>query len=334
MAESSLPISDDLNLPTVRDRLGLEFPDKARVEFAGIQKRDGDDASCLNMNLVSHPALLGVDPEVFARRKSFTVVELADKSAQSNPWPVLDQDTAPDVIPAFVDQTVLQWGLRKRLGDTIDYVDEQGRTTHLLLVGALANSVFQGNLIISRKQMARHFPTVSGYRIWLVDVQGMPPIEAEKTLAEFLRDTGTAIIPAAEQLARFNQVENTYLSIFLILGGLGLVLGSAGLGLITVRNILDRRAELGLFLALGFRHRTLQKLLVGEHAGLWLMGLACGAGSALIALIPALNQGPHQNPLFDIVLLAILLLTNGLFWTILATAMALKGPLLDHLRPE
>jgi len=41
-------------------------------------------------------------------------------------------------------------------------------------------------------------------------------------------------------------VQNTYLGTFQILGGLGLLLGSAGLGIVVLRNVLERRGELGV----------------------------------------------------------------------------------------
>ena len=48
---------------------------------------------------------------------------------------------------------------------------------------------------------------------------------------------------AARRLAQFNAVQNTYLNTFQVLGGLGLLLGSAGLGVVVLRNVLERRNE-------------------------------------------------------------------------------------------
>jgi hypothetical protein len=43
------------------------------------------------------------------------------------------------------------------------------------------------------------------------------------------------VVSVGAALAEFNTVENTYLSIFQVLGGLGLLLGSAGLGIVVAR---------------------------------------------------------------------------------------------------
>ena len=72
------------------------------------------------------------------------------------------------------------------------------------------------------------------------------------TLTKSLSDVGLELQPTAERLDAFHAVQNTYLSIFQLLGALGLLLGSVGLGLVVLRNTQERRGELALLSALGF----------------------------------------------------------------------------------
>ena len=99
-----------------------------------------------------------------------------------------------------------------------------------------------------------------------------------------------------DRLARFNQVQNTYLSIFLALGGLGLILGSAGLAVIVARNVLDRRAELALLKTTGFKDRSIQWLVLSEHWLLLLAGTLIGLVSAAIAVLPSLSSRDVAAP--------------------------------------
>jgi hypothetical protein len=63
-------------------------------------------------------------------------------------------------------------------------------------------------------------------------------------LTKRMADAGLSVETSAERLDIFNRMENTYLNIFLVLGGLGLILGCIGLGLIVARNILERQPSL------------------------------------------------------------------------------------------
>ena len=85
---------------------------------------------------------------------------------------------------------------------------------------------------------------------------------------------------ASEQLAQFLAVQNTYLSTFQSLGGLGLLLGTVGLAVVQLRSVLERRGELALMRAEGFQPSRLVKMVVFENAVLLVGGLAVGAIAA------------------------------------------------------
>ena len=55
------------------------------------------------------------------------------------------------LVPAVADATVVTWGLGKSVGDVIEYVNESGKKVGVLLAVGLKNSIFQGNLIISKE---------------------------------------------------------------------------------------------------------------------------------------------------------------------------------------
>src|SRR4029077_20577025 len=122
----------------------------------------------------------------------------------------------------------------------------------------------------------RLFPSESGYRAFLLDATASQTGAVAATLTRALQDAGLELTPATERLARFNAVQNTYLDTFQVLGGLGLLLGSVGLGIVVLRNVLERRGELALLIAVGFRRRRVQKLVLAEHAGLLGLGVVIG----------------------------------------------------------
>jgi hypothetical protein len=130
-----------------------------------------------------------------------------------------------------------------------------GRPLRLRLVAALSDSVFQGELIMSDGNFRRLFPGQDGYRVFLVNA---PPEKVAATAREIedrMSDVGAEVTSTAARLAEFHRVENTYLSTFQTLGGLGLLLGTVGLATVVLRNALERRRELALLGAVGYRRQ-------------------------------------------------------------------------------
>lgn len=145
---------------------------------------------------------------------------------------------------------------------------------------------------------------------------------------------GLELTPAAQRLAQFNAVQNTYLGTFQVLGGLGLLLGSVGLGIVVLRNVLERRGELAVLLAVGFRRGTLQRLLLIENGALLLLGLGLGVVAAAVAVAPALLAPTIELPWRTLGLTLSAVLLNGILWTWAATRVALRGEILAALRNE
>jgi ABC-type antimicrobial peptide transport system permease subunit len=332
IGEATLPIVQDLNRESGREFFGLDAKSLPGVTFVPLRVHDGDDASCLNLNRAQTPRLLGVQPEQFATRGAFTFAEIAKSLPKENTWRLLNQKTDDGSVPAIGDEASIQWALGKSVGDTVDYTDERGRKFKLRLVGAVANSILQGSLLIAEDQFVARFPSESGYRMFLIDAPSNEVSSITETLARALQDLGLELTPTPRRLAEFDAVENTYLSTFQVLGGLGLLLGSVGLGVGVLRNVLERRGELALLLAVGFQPRALRRLVLSEHGALLLAGLAVGMVAALVAVLPALASPGAQVPYLSLALTLGGVLASGVIWTWLATRLALRGKLLDALR--
>lgn len=344
--ESALPVYQNLNDEEGREAFALDAEELPGVEVVSLRLQDGDDASCLNLNRAQIPRLLGVDPQALAQRRAFTFTKTTEPTSAiaPSPWSLLEQPSRDGAIPAVGDVNTVVWSLGKSLGETLDYPDERGNTHRLRIVGLLANSILQGGLVIAESDFIRLFPSQSGYRVFLIDVaakEGTAPPDAagsvaaiRGTLTRALEDVGLSLTPAAERLAAFSVVESTYLSIFALLGGLGLLLGSGGLGVVVLRNVLERRGELALLRAVGFRNRAVHWLVFSEHALLLALGLGVGVAAALIAVLPSLRAPGTDLPYLALALTLVAVLVSGFAWTWGATAMALRGPLLPALRNE
>jgi putative ABC transport system permease protein len=332
IGETTLPLVHDLNSPAGREFYNLNSKSVTNLHFIPFRVRAGDDASCLNLNKAQKPRLLGVDPSVIHESGAFKFQKtLVNPNAK---WGALNLRVESDVIPAIGDAASIQWALKAKLGDTIDYEDERGRKFKIKLVGAIQNSILQGNLIISEKHFIERFPNESGYRMFLIDAPSNIAEEAGRELTRALQDYGMQLTRTSDRLAAFNAVQNTYINTFQVLGGLGLLLGSFGLGVVVLRNVFERRAELALLQAVGFTPRRVKRLILGEHATLMAAGLMIGAAAAIIAVLPQLLQTRGAFPLISLAATLLGVIVFGLAATWFATSLALRGNLLESLRSE
>jgi len=346
-AETTVPILQDLNTDAGRKAMGLDTQDLAGTTLVQARVYEGDDASCLNLNRAQRPRLLGVDPARLKDRFSFRQRHDAGDTTQDtgrtiqdsglrtqDAWSLLERGLGPDVVPAIGDYTTVFWGLGKTLGDMIEYADEAGRRFAVRIVGIIDNSVLQGSLVISEQAFVERFPSKPGYGVFLVDVPAGRADQVSSYLSTRLADFGMAAVPTSNRLAMFGQVENTYLSVFLILGGLGLVVGTVGLGLVVLRNLLERRGELAMMRAVGFDRGLIVRIVFAEHWGLLAAGLVWGVGSAIMAIGPAIKTSSGQLPISGVAVTIVALAVSGAAWVALAAMMAIRGSILDGLRNE
>ena len=337
--QSSVPILHDLSTESGRQELGLADPGLDGLEVVQFRVQEGDDASCLNLNRAQRPRLLAVQTDTLQRRKAFKFTAMIEEAKEEEPqeqrgWDLLRMDMDKGVVPAIGDYPTVFWGLGKNIGDELEYTDEMGRAFRVRIVAMLASSVLQGNLVIAEQEFMGRFPSVDGYRVFLMDTPADRLDAAAQALSSGLRDYGLVLTPTRERLAAFSAVENTYLSIFTVLGGLGLVLGSIGLGLVVLRNMFERRGELAMLRAVGFDRSRLKRMVFYEHWGLMAGGLACGVISAVVAVIPALQSPAGHIPYVPLLVTVAAIGLSGAVWVWIAGTLALRGALLDALRNE
>lgn len=340
VAQSSSPVLYDINTEEGRKKLQINPPaDSAEAKALAamhvipFRVKPGEDASCLNLFQTKVPTILGV-PQSLIDDDRFVFA--------SGSWKVLNEKLPPTKsspvqegpIPVLGDMNTLMFSLHKQVGQTISIPNEDAPLHSLIVKGMFQDSIFQGVLVMSEENFLKLFPEQKGFQYFLIDVPTNEAEAATALLETQLSEYGFDAEPVADRLARFLSVQNTYLSTFQTLGGLGLLLGTFGLATVMLRNVLERQSELALLRAVGFRQESVAAIVLWENAFILLCGLAAGAGSAFLATSPNFFIRGASLPWGSLAGLLALVFSTGMLASIFAVASAVRLPIVSTLRGE
>lgn len=346
LATSDQPLHFDLNSKSAR--LDQGFADSENRQLASwhaesLRVHDGEDASCLSLYKPTQPRVLGV-PSWSTESAPFAWAATLER--ENNPWHALATDlgvdsAGRDIVPVVIDMNTAMYSLQiySGIGSQLTIRDSTDQPVVLQIVGLLKNSVLQGNLLISEASFLKLYPDTGGHRFFLLRPKdGKPDANSNhdisETLEHSLSDYGFDATDANDQLASFLAVQNTYLSTFQSLGALGLLLGTVGLAIVQLRNVLGRRGELALMRSSGFPRWRLVQLVLLENGMLLGTGLLVGILAATVALLPHWAPQGASVPWATLLGLLAAIAFAGSVSAWLATRRALSAPLVPALRGD
>ncbi len=321
VAEAALPLHHSLNTSDGRFELGFSEKDSELLNASEIfpfRVLPGEDVSCLNLYQPQKPQILGA-PDTMIAQFPWTQLWIGGRAEDGK-------------VNAIGDENSLRWILHHNPEDDFIVQDEFGKPVRLKLVTA-SDSLFQSQLIISESNFTKFFPSQSGYQFFLIKTPPDLQAETAQILEKTLADYGFDLTSASERLASYRAVENTYISTFQSLGGLGVLLGTFGLALVLFRNIIERRGELATLRAFGFRRQLLSRMLFLESCFLLAVGMLIGIVAGLVAILGSQGSLP-SFPWLSLTITLLLIFGFGIIANAVAVAVALRSPLLSMLKSE
>lgn len=229
----------------------------------------GENVDCFNLTASNQPRLLATNPELLQGR-FHTSIDWSELSGED--------------LPALVDETTLMWVLKKQVGDRLTYQDEWGQDFSVTIAGVVKDSIFQGSLLVDEQKLLQKYPSIGGYQLFLCSDP-----DAQADLQKATADLGGKVTSTRDRLAAFHEVENTYITIFNVLGGLGMILGSVGVGVVTARNLIERKPEFEILEKLGISKSLRESIVKHEVRSMIIWGLGLGFAASLIAIIPVIG---------------------------------------------
>ena len=191
---------------------------------------------------------------------------------------------------------------------TVSVRDPQtGKHVNLKVIGVLSDSAptFMAGIWTSQRSLApvfgdRVLPTVHLFAL-------RPGLDAKATAAK-LESAFLANGLEADSLQKLmNDAVSANLTMDrLIMGfmGLGLIVGVAALGVITARAVVERRQQIGVLRAIGFRRRMVQATFLLESSFIALTSIVVGTGLGLVVAHTVIDDSRRtpswENISFDV----------------------------------
>lgn len=337
-AESVVPLPYVIATREGREALGVanQIIDSTHgVQFIPFRLRPGDESSCLNLYRPTQPRIVGAPDEMIERGGFRFADSLAEsESEKSNPWTLLRRTFSDGAVPAIGDESAVMWQLHLGLGKDLVVKDERGRDVKMRFVALLKGSVLQSEIVIADAPFVRLFPSISGQAFFLIEAPTAEADDVERSLEKDLSNYGFDASSTSARLAEYFAVQNTYISTFQTLGGLGLLLGTGGLAAVLLRNVWERRRELALMRTVGFSHAALAVMVLIENAALLIAGVIAGLLSAALAIAPVILKNASSIPWSSLTLTVGAVVVVGMLAGLAAVVPTLRAPLIPALRNE
>jgi putative ABC transport system permease protein len=97
-----------------------------------------------------------------------------------------------------------------------------------------------------------------------------------KSLESNFRDHGMDTIVVEEEVKDITRMTQLFLNLMMAFMGLGLIVGIAALGVIAARTVVERRQQIGVLRAIGFRQGMVQLSFLLESSFVALLGIGIG----------------------------------------------------------
>jgi len=232
---------------------------------------------------------VGGDPSAigesnFFTGNTFSMVQMAEGyQTPAEVWNAVTADNSTNVVwslslvnnrgpptaartPAAGDLLQLYWS------------PDNGKTIVIkeVTVAGVLNGVFFGGIVGTSQFLHQSFGIVAGQFGFVKVTPGTDPTAVSNTLKRDFARAGMQTIAIAPLISDFIQIGQSFLGIFEAFLALGLVVGIAGLGIISIRSVVERRKEIGVLRALGFRKRMILAAFLLENSYVALLGIMIG----------------------------------------------------------
>lgn len=175
-------------------------------------------------------------------------------------------------------------GLRVAPGDTVRAFNGRGAEVNLTVLGILEQALaFTSGVFADQDVVKANFPANETYTAYFFQVA--PGIDVGWLRSELERvffAYGLQTIDIREEIGQAFELSNRVLFLMQAYLGIGLLVGSAGLAVLTARTVVERRQAIGTLRAIGFTRSMVLKAFLLEVLFVACLGTLVGIGLGVV----------------------------------------------------
>ena len=175
-------------------------------------------------------------------------------------------------------------GLALKVGDFVVIRDSENHSKVVKVVGVTKQGIIRG-IFVNENVVRKDLETESSYITLFKFSESLSSKEKEK-LAKKLESEmvayGMQTFLIEKEIRDSLRMMKNFFSLLESFLGLGLVVGIAGLGIITIKSVTERRQQIGMLRAIGFRQRMVHLSFLLESSFIALLGIFLGVVLGII----------------------------------------------------
>ncbi|MFW6064324.1 MAG: FtsX-like permease family protein [Candidatus Natronoplasma sp.] len=220
-------------------------------------------------------SVIGVDQE-FVDNNAFKFSEYLDEyDSIDEVWEVVMND-AELVITNDPGEFGMPTEDGVELGSTITFLDKNGEPTEKKVIGFMDQMIVNG-FFTSKETAQNEFNPDSNSLFFFSVIEGVDVDHLGRDMQrEFIR-YGFQPIVIDTLFREAMTAQFMFFDLFSGYMGLGLVVGIAGLGIISLRAVHERRLEIGMMRAIGFKRRMIRYVFLIENSFITIAGIILGS---------------------------------------------------------
>ncbi|MCJ2540667.1 MAG: FtsX-like permease family protein, partial [Candidatus Thermoplasmatota archaeon] len=225
-------------------------------------------------------AILGID-EGFASHTEYGFADRSsDYDSDRDVWLAVTQDPNVCIMDKFTAGNYPDLVV----GSTISVSDGSGMggSRNYTLIGIADEFAFTG-MFVQKEGLRADFPLIQGDNLFLMTVKdGEDQHKVAKDLESDMSAVGMNVFVFDDLIEDYNRAVDQVFSMFTMFMGLGLVVGVASLGVLAVRSVIERKQEIGIMRAIGYRRSMVLGVFSTEMLFVTIVGILVGLGTGII----------------------------------------------------